>query len=288
MKVRPAAVAGSWYPGNPSALRHDLDEYLEAAGTPPAGRVQAIVVPHAGLMFSGPVGAYAYKAAARGSYDVAVLVGPSHFVPFQGVALWPEGAFETPLGAARIDAAGAGAIAEAAVVHAMPSAHAREHSLEMQLPFLRHLLPDVPIVPLLMGFQTRETIVALASGLAHAFRGRRALLVASSDLSHYFDAETAGRLDGEVRACVAAFDPDRLFARFESFPEHERGQYVACGGGPMLAVMLAARELGATAARVLKYAHSGEISGDYAGVVGYLAAAIGAFDAPGTADTRAH
>jgi AmmeMemoRadiSam system protein B len=128
----------------------------------------------------------------------------------------------------------------------------------------------------------------LASALATAFRTRRALLVASTDLSHYFDAESAGRLDAEVEACVAGFDPDRLFARFESFPEHERGRCVACGGGPMLAVMLAARELGATSARVLKYAHSGEISGDYSGVVGYLAAAIGAFDAPGTADTRAH
>jgi AmmeMemoRadiSam system protein B len=288
MSIRPAAVAGSWYPGHPGALARDLDEYLEAVGTPPAGRVQAIIAPHAGLMFSGPVGAYAYKAAATGSYDVAVLVGPSHFVAFEGVALWPDGAFETPLGAARIDAAGAGAIAEAAVVHRMPSAHTREHSLEMQLPFLRRVLPDVSIVPLLMGFQDRETIVALASALATAFRHRRALLVASTDLSHYFDAEAAGRLDAEVQACMRDFDPDRLFARFESFPEHERGRYVACGGGPMLAVMLAARELGATSARVLKYAHSGEISGDYSGVVGYLAAAIGSFDAPGRADTGAH
>jgi AmmeMemoRadiSam system protein B len=288
MSIRPAAVAGSWYPGHPAALTRDLDEYLEAAGPPPAGHVQAIIAPHAGLMFSGPVGAYSYKAAASGSYDVAVLVGPSHFVAFEGVALWPDGAFETPLGAARIDAAGAGAIAAAAVVHRMPSAHTREHSLEMQLPFLRRVLPDVPIVPLLMGFQDRETIVALGSALAAAFRDRRALLVASTDLSHYFDAEAAGRLDAEVRACVGDFDADRLFARFESFPEHERGRCVACGGGPMLAVMRAARELGATSARVLKYAHSGEISGDYSGVVGYLAAAIGTFGPTGARHTRAH
>lgn len=288
MTVRPAAVAGSWYPGNPRALVHDLDEYLQAVGTPPAGRVQAIVAPHAGLMFSGPVGAYSYKAAGAGTYDVAVLVGPSHFVAFEGVALWPDGAFETPLGQARIDLAGAEAIAGAAVVHSLPSAHRREHSLEMQLPFLRRVLPDVPIVPLLMGFQSRETIEALAAALADAFRNRRALLVASTDLSHYFDAESAARLDAEVQACVAAFDVDRLFERFESFPEHERGRCVACGGGPMLAVMLAAKALGATGARVLKYAHSGEISGDYSGVVGYLAAAIGTFDAAGSAGSRAH
>ena len=288
MNIRPTAVAGSWYPGNPRALTHDLDEYLAAAAAPTAGRVQALIAPHAGLMFSGPVGAYSYQAAAGGEYDVAVLVGPSHFVAFDGVALWPDGAFDTPLGQARIDEAGARAIAAAPVVHSMPSAHRREHSLEMQLPFLRRVLPDVTIVPLLMGYQHHDTIIALGSALATAFRGRRALFIASSDLSHYFDAETAARLDGEVQACVAAFDPDRLLDRFEGYPEHERGRCVACGGGPILSVMLAARELGATGAQVLKYAHSGEISGDYSGVVGYLAAAIGIFDAPDRSRSSAH
>lgn len=279
MNVRPAAVAGTWYPGVAGALSRDIDQYLAAAAAPPAGHVQALIAPHAGLMFSGPVGAHAYKAAAAGDYEVAVLVGPSHFAAFEGVALWPDGAFDTPLGQARIDRDGASAIAEVGVVHAMPAPHAREHSLEMQLPFLRRVLPEVPIVPLLMGYQTRKTIVDLASALASAFRGRRALLIASTDLSHYFDAETAGRLDAQVEACVASFDPERLFEHFEAYPEPERGRYVACGCGPMLAVMLAARELGARRGRVLKYAHSGEISGDYSGVVGYLAAALGSFDA---------
>lgn len=279
MNVRPAAVAGTWYPGVPGALSKDIDQYLAGADAPPAGHVQALIVPHAGLMFSGPVGAYAYKAAAAGDYDVAVLVGPSHFVAFEGVALWPDGAFETPLGQARIDPAGAAAIAEADVVHAMPEPHKREHSLEMQLPFLRRALPEVPIVPLLMGHQTRETIDDLASALATAFRGRRALLIASTDLSHYFDAEMAASLDAQVEECVATFSPESLSRHFEAYPEHERGRYVACGGGPMLAVMFAARELGARDGRVLKYAHSGEISGDNSGVVGYLAAALGRFDA---------
>lgn len=279
MNVRPAAVAGTWYPGVAGALSRDIDQYLAAAAAPPAGRVQALIVPHAGLMFSGPVGAYAYKVAAAGDYDVAVLVGPSHFSAFDGVALWADGAFDTPLGQARIDPAGAAAIGAAEIVHAMTEPHKREHSLEMQLPFLRRALPEVPIVPLLMGYQRRETILELAAALATAFRDRRALLIASTDLSHYFDAEMAGRLDAHVQECVATFDPDGLFEHFETYPEHERGRYVACGGGPMLAVMLAAREIGARHGRVLKYAHSGEISGDYSGVVGYLAAAIGDFDA---------
>jgi AmmeMemoRadiSam system protein B len=210
---------------------------------------------------------------------VAVLVGPSHHVGFDGVALWPDGAFECPLGAVAIDERGVQAVAASPVVRPLPAAHAREHSLEMQLPFLRRLLPDVPIVPLLMGFQHRDTIDALAGALASAFAGRRALLVASSDLSHYFDAVTAASLDGQVTDCVDRFDADRLLEHFERYPEHERGRFVACGGGPLIAVMRAARQLGAVAGRSLKYAHSGEVSGDHASVVGYLAAAFGEFDA---------
>lgn len=279
MSIRPAAVAGTWYPGTAGALTRDVDGYLAAASDGPEGTISAVMVPHAGLMFSGPVGAYAYKAASRGAFDVAVLVGPSHFHGFEGVALWPDGAFESPLGAASIDVEGAAALAAFDVVQPLKDVHRREHSLEMQLPFLRRLMPDLPIVPLLMGFQRRSTIEALASALAAAFTGRRALLVASSDLSHYFDAAAAATLDQRVQDSVASFDPDALLALFEQYPESERGRCVACGGGPAIAVMQAARTLGARHGRVLKYANSGEISGDYDGVVGYLAAAFGVFDA---------
>jgi AmmeMemoRadiSam system protein B len=276
---RPAAVAGTWYPGNPGALTREVDALLDAAGSAPRGSVRAVIAPHAGMMYSGPVGAYAYKAAAQsGGYDVIVLVGPSHYVGFEGVALYPDGAFESPLGSALIDPAGARAIAAASIVQSRPDAHRREHSLEMQLPFIRRLFPETPIVPLLIGYQTRQTIEELASALVDAFRDRRALIVASTDLSHYFDAKTAARLDGQVQECVAAFAPDRFLQIFEQYPPNERGRYVACGGGAAIAVMMAARALGAKESRVLKYAHSGEVSGDYDGVVGYLAAAMGTFE----------
>ena len=272
---RPAAVAGTWYPGTREALTREVDGYLEAATTAVSGDIRAIIAPHAGIMFSGPVGAHAYQAVAGCDFDVAVLVGPSHFVAFEGAALWPDGAFETPLGPARIDEDGAAAVSAASVVQALPSAHRREHSLEMQLPFLKRVLPDVPIVPLLIGYQQRDTIDELANAIATAFAGRRALLVASTDLSHYLDAKTAATLDSRVQQCVNTFDPDALLDLFEQYPEHERGRYVACGGGAAIAVMKAAKTLGATNGRVLKYGHSGEISGDYEGVVGYMAAAIG-------------
>jgi AmmeMemoRadiSam system protein B len=148
----------------------------------------------------------------------------------------------------------------------------------MQLPFLRRLLPDVPIVPIVIGYQVRETIEALAEALTTAARGRRALLVASSDLSHYFDAKTAASLDARVQERIDRFDPDGFMTLFEQYPENDRGRYVACGGGAAIAVMLAARALGSRHGRVLKYATSGEVSGDYDAVVGYLAAAFGAFD----------
>ena len=147
----------------------------------------------------------------------------------------------------------------------------------MQLPFLQRVHPELPIVPALIGFQHRRTIDALADAIVRAFAGRRPLLIASTDLSHYFDAKTAQTLDGRVQEHVAAFDADGLLDLFEQYPDHERGRYVACGGGAAIAVMKAARGLGATHGRVLKYGHSGEVSGDYDGVVGYLAAAFGKF-----------
>jgi AmmeMemoRadiSam system protein B len=277
MVTRPAAVAGTWYPASAEALTREVDTHLDAATARCRGDIRAIVAPHAGIMFSGPVGAYAYKAVAAQHYDVAVLVGPSHFVRFDGVAAYPDGAFATPLGPALVDEATAAALSRFGSITAQPAVHAREHSLEMHLPFIRRLFPYLPIVPLLMGGQTRSTIDRLAAALAEVLRARRALLVASTDLSHYFNAETAARLDGEVATHVEQFDVDGLTRVFERYAEPDRGRFVGCGMGPLLSVMKAARALGARDARVLHYGHSGEISGDFGGVVGYLAAAFGTF-----------
>ena len=273
MSTRKAAVAGSWYPGTPNVLRDEVDRHLESAEVECAGEIRAIIAPHAGLHYSGPVAAFSYKLLSGRRYDVAVLVGPSHYVGFKGVAIYERGAFETPIGRVPIAEPCAAAIAMAAwSVQEHPSAHVREHSLEMHLPFLQRVLPDTPIVPLLMGYQTRETIQNLSKGLVAGLTGRNALLVASTDLSHYHDAATAARLDGEVIKHVLAFDAEGLLSALERFPHH------ACGGGPTVAVMQAAKALGARDARILKYADSGDVSGDKDAVVGYLAAAFGNFD----------
>ena len=294
--VRHAAVAGHWYPGDQAALAGEVDRYLAHAEFDPfEHHLRALVAPHAGLMYSGPVAAYAYKPLRHSHYGAVVLVGPSHFVPFRGVSIWPRGAWETPFGRVTVDEALAAAIAaESSEIVDLPAAHGREHSLEMQLPFIAHLLPGVPIVPMVMGHQTRETAIALGEALARAIAKRapaplpfaggspgdpnaheparprpgEVLLVASSDLSHYEDADTAAALDGVITAHVGALDPEGLMGALEREPRH------ACGGGPMVAVLHAARALGAKHARVLQYADSGDVSGDKSSVVGYMAAAI--------------
>ena len=272
MTVRKAAVAGTWYPGSAPALAATVDRHLAAATREVEGDLVALIAPHAGLMYSGPVAAHAYRLLRGRTFEVAVLVGPSHFVAFEGVSIWTAGGFETPLGLASIDSGSAEALISATpVVQVYPAAHAREHSLEMQLPFVQRLAPGTPIVPLVMGHQTAATARALAEALTATLRGRRALLVASTDLSHYHDAGTAAALDRVVIDCVAQFDADALQAALDLRPDH------ACGGGPTVAVMRAARALGARDAVVLHYADSGDVSGDKTAVVGYLAAAFGAF-----------
>ena len=272
--IRPSAVAGTWYPGDPGALRAAVDGHLAEAELTPAGDVVAVIAPHAGLVYSGPVAAHAYRAVAGRPYDVVVLAGPSHYHGFEGVAIWPAGAFETPLGPVAVEAGVADRLLASPVVGTHPVAHDREHALEMQLPFLQEVLPDVPIVPLLLGYQERPTIEALAEALAEGCAGLTPLLVASTDLSHYFDADRAAALDQVVVDHVDRFDAAGLLAEYESYSLNERGRYVACGGGAAIAVMLAAARLGADRARVLRRADSGDVSGDKSAVVGYLAAAF--------------
>jgi len=272
MRIRRTAVAGTWYPADPAHLVPQLDRYLEQAyDRVPAGPVRAIVAPHAGLMYSGPVAACAYAAARRHRPSAIVLVGPSHFVPFRGVSIWPEGSWETPLGPAAVAGRLAAALVEASSeIVDVPAAHGREHSLEMQMPFIAHVLSGVPIVPMVMGHQTRETAFALGEAIARAVEAHApdALLVASSDLSHYEDAITAEAMDRKVIDHVERLDPEGLMGALEAEPRH------ACGGGPMVAVLEAARRLGAASSRLLQYADSGDVTGDKSSVVGYMAAAV--------------
>jgi hypothetical protein len=270
-RIRRAAVAGTWYPGDARGLAHAVDECLARAGPQSvAGRLVGLISPHAGLRYSGPVAAHAYALLNGRSGLTVLLVGPSHHMAFRGSAVWTRGAFETPLGRIPIDEPLAQALLdEPDGILDEPSPHVPEHSLEMQLPFLQHLVADLRLVPVLMGGQSRDEAARLAVALERAVQRHPALLVASSDLSHYHAAAVANRLDAQVVGDVERFSPESLMARLEARREH------ACGGGPMVAVMSAARRLGANAARVLRYADSGdEGEHDKSRVVGYLAAAL--------------
>lgn len=274
---RQPAVAGSWYSAHPATLAREIDEYLDRAPAAASfSAVQALLAPHAGLLFSGATAAAAFGTTASRRYDAIVIVGPSHYQAFDGVAAWPDGCFGTPLGPLPVAADLVAALVDGrhgVVVHR--DAHLREHSIEMELPFVRRLHPDTPIVPLVMGVQSRATVEALASKLADTIGGRDVLLVASSDLSHFFDARTAEALDARVAGHVESFDAEGLMTELERHPEADRGRFVMCGGGPAVAVMLAARQLGARDARVMARTHSGLISGDMDRVVGYMAAVFG-------------
>jgi MEMO1 family protein len=270
--LRTAAVAGSWYPGAADALTREVDGYLaDASSPPPPGRLVALVSPHAGLRYSGPVAAHGYSLLRGRRALTAVLVGPSHRVGFDGAAVHASGAWETPLGRVPVDEDVAEAILAAGTSVAFDDVdlHRDEHSLEMQMPFLQRAVPSLRIVPIMMGSQSREEIEELARALGAALAGRDVVLVASSDLSHYQPAAVANRLDAIVVDQVARFDDGALLERLEAH------RNVACGGGPIVAVMRAARALGADRAEVLRYGDSGDAGeGDKSRVVGYLSAAL--------------
>jgi len=270
--LRKAAVAGSWYPADAAAIRAEVDRYLEAAAdTSAPGRLVALLSPHAGLRYSGPVAAYGYGLLRGRSRLTAVMVGPSHRAAFAGVAVHAHGAWETPLGRVEIDEAlGESLVRSDETLFDDAIVHREEHSLEMQMPFLQRLVSELRIVPAMMGVQSRSEVERLAAALVSAVGDREdVVLVASSDLSHYEPAEVAHEMDRVVVDQVGRFETDALMDRLE------RHRNVACGGGPLVAVMKAARSLGADRATVLRYADSGDVAPHHRDqVVGYLSAAL--------------
>ncbi|HEY7821125.1 MAG TPA: AmmeMemoRadiSam system protein B, partial [Vicinamibacteria bacterium] len=271
-EIRRSPIAGTWYPADPSELARTVSRLLaEAPARDVRGRLVGLISPHAGLKYSGPVAAAAYRLLEGEAFETVVLLGPSHRVAFDGLAVYPAGSFATPLGLAEIDSDLASSFEKSTKrARAMPEAHRDEHCLEMQLPFIQHRLPRARILPVLMGTQSSTNIEAAATALARAVGDvpYPVLLVASSDLSHYESRRKAQALDAEVLDRVERFDPRGL----EALLEGERGH--ACGGGPMVAVMRAARELGADRSTVLAYGDSGDASGDLDAVVGYASAAL--------------
>jgi MEMO1 family protein len=269
--VRRSILQGSWYPAETGDLRRLIRNRLSEA-TPPEiqGRVRALVVPHAGYTYSGGVAAHAYRLIQGSAFDRVILIGPSHRRAFEGVSVARHDAYETPLGRVPVDRAAADRlIASSPAIRFVPEAHAVEHSLEIQLPFLQVVLGDFRIVPVLMGRQGLDTCSVLAEALSGALGdGGKTLIVASTDLSHYHDRETARALDSVFIRHLTAFDPEGLLRALAA------GRCEACGGGPAAAALMAARRLGAKRCVMLDRADSGDRTGDRERVVGYVSAAV--------------
>jgi AmmeMemoRadiSam system protein B len=269
-RIRQPAVAGAFYDDDPEALKNRVDLLLEQArGAKHKGSIVGLVSPHAGYMYSGLAAAAGYRALKGSSYDVVFIVGPSHREFFPGASIYKGDAYRTPLGDVLLDAEARGSLAnESTHLKISEDGHRSEHSLEVQLPFLQRVLGSFTLVPIVIGDQTPETCFEVGRALAKVAKGRKALLVASSDLSHFHPYDDAVRLDRQVIDFVESFDETELMSQLAN----ERLE--ACGGGPVVAVMHASKLLGANHSQALFYCNSGDITGDKTGVVGYLSAAF--------------
>lgn len=255
--VRPPAVAGMFYPGSPRELRSTVEELLR--DSPPAGGPvpKAVIAPHAGYVYSGPTAAIAFQALAGQPLERVVVLGPAHRVPVRGLALPGADAFATPLGEVPVDADAAAAVSGLPQVTTFPEAHAPEHSLEVELPFLQVLFPGVRVLPIVVGDADGDEV---AEVLDRIWGGPETAVVISSDLSHYLPYDVARRVDRETADEILALEG----------PLHSRQ---ACGAYPINGLLVAARRRGMTP-RLLDLRNSGDTAGDRGRVVGYGAFAF--------------
>lgn len=266
--LKKSVIAGSWYPGNPSILKRDIQNYFDAVpDLEEKGDVVGLIAPHAGYMYSGQVAANAYKLVQGKKYDTVIVVGPSHRVAFRGVSIFSKGGYETPLGIVPIDEESAGKIKNLTkTVADIPEAHLQEHSVEIQLPFLQVALGEFPFIPLVMGDQGAKTCREVAAAIYETMRDKKILIVGSSDLSHFYNYNIAKKMDAVILQQLKNGDAAKLVEILDN------GTAEACGGGPMIVTMLVAHMMGADKAHLLKYANSGDVTGDKGSVVGYAAA----------------
>ncbi|MFQ6131652.1 MAG: AmmeMemoRadiSam system protein B [Armatimonadota bacterium] len=279
--VRPAAVAGQFYRGDARELRAHVDELLE--GAKPAdvkGELVALIVPHAGHEYSGHVAASAYAVLKGREYDTVIIVGPSHHVGVEGGALSGAQEWETPLGRVPLDRALCDVLDGEGGLHVAEPAHASEHSIEVQLPFLQTVLGEFALVPIVMSEFAEDVCASIAQVLAATIEGspdKRILLVASSDLSHYPSQSLATKVDQETLAAIQTLDPRKVLDNEErALVLYPRTVSCAlCGLGPVVTVMGAAKALGADSATVIEYQNSGDVDPDTrARCVGYGAVAL--------------
>jgi AmmeMemoRadiSam system protein B/AmmeMemoRadiSam system protein A len=278
-EIKEPSAAGTFYPSDKKELKEMVERFLSKAEKVPVnGKLLALISPHAGYIFSGQVAAYGYKNIEGRDIKKVIIIGPSHYTAFKGASVYTKGSFRTPLGTVTINERLAeGLLNEAADVRFYPEAYEKEHSIEVQLPFLQTVLKDFTIVPIIIGSPTKQTFEYLTSRLAEML-DENTLLVVSTDLSHYHDYSTAKEMDSKAIAAVerlSVIDTERLM---------RTGEAELCGSYPVLIAMEAVRRAGANIGVLLKYANSGDVTNDRNRVVGY--ASIGIYKSPLTEEEK--
>jgi AmmeMemoRadiSam system protein B/AmmeMemoRadiSam system protein A len=272
--VRPPAVAGQFYPSDPGRLKLAIQQFLEDAVPARAETPLALVVPHAGYLYSGQIAADGYRQVKDQPFETVVILGTNHTsADLTGISVYARGAFRTPLGDAQIDATIAGALLkEDPDCTPDTSAHAKEHSVEVQVPFVQVLFPAARIVPVVVGMPDAAMCARFGHALAKAVQGKRVLIVASSDLSHFPAYQDAVEADHQTLAAIASLDASQFASRVQAAMSRNVRNLAtcACGEAPVMACMAAAKALGATHGVVLSYANTGDaVAEDRSRVVGY-------------------
>ncbi|MDP1852677.1 MAG: AmmeMemoRadiSam system protein B [Candidatus Omnitrophota bacterium] len=271
-EIKDADLAGSWYPANKEELSALLDSFLSVVSAQEInGDVIALIQPHAGLVFSGPVAAYGVKAVKGLGIKTVIIIGFAHRKQFDGVSVYNQGAFDTPLGRLNIDKELSEAlISQNKKIKSYPSAFDEENSIELQLPFIKKAFPDALIVPVAIGDQDFSTVRILSDALYNVLKDRKdCLLIASTDMSHYLSYLDAIERDKRTIGILKQMSADSIFRE-----NILSGGNMFCGVSGVAAVVLAGQKLGADSIKILKYANSGDTAGDKSRVVGYLSAVI--------------
>lgn len=288
LDVRPSPIAGTWYEGNAKTLARSIDEYLNNAQLPELdGEVVGVIAPHAGHKYSGAVAGYAFAAVRRAEQNALRLqteqqslrsplrartiavISPFHNFSNHPLIITAHDAYGTPLGNIAVDKTALAELSSYLDIPITPMIADKEHSLEIELPFLqRALTGDFKLLPIMIRAQEVDVAKKLGLALAKVLKDKNALLVASTDLSHFYDQAKANVLDAEMLKRFESFDPESIFEA------EQTGKAFACGHAAVAAVLWAARELGANKVQVLHHATSGDVTGDYSSVVGYGAAVI--------------
>ncbi len=271
--LRPSPIAGMWYEGRPTRLAEQVDDYMQRAELPDLpGELVAVIAPHAGHRYSGAVAGYAFAPLRGRAFDLVAVIAPMHHFYPQPLLTTAHSAYVTPLGEIPVDREAIrtlDAVLKTDGLGLTPIGNDPEHSLEIELPFLQRALGGAfNLLPVMVRAQEPVVSQALGVALAQLLRGRNALLVASTDLSHFYPQEVAESLDAEMLRCIESFSPQAVFEAEAS------GKGFACGHAAVAAVLWAAQELGANQVKVLRHATSGDVTGDYTQVVGYGAAVV--------------